>query len=71
MISVFWEHQCVIVIDFLEKGSKTITGKYHAFLLDHLKNKLLKETDHIYPKKKVLFHQDNAYVHTCVIALSK
>lgn len=41
MVTVFWDFQGMIFIDFMEKG-KTETGVYHALLLSRLNTELLK-----------------------------
>lgn len=56
------------MIDYLVKG-KTITGRYNAELLDRF-NELLEKRPKL-SRKKVLFHQDNAPVHTSAIEMAK
>ena len=54
---------------YLQKG-KTINGKYFANLSQSLSDEIKKKR--LYSaKKKVLFHQDNAPVHTSIIAMAK
>ncbi|XP_017486515.1 PREDICTED: histone-lysine N-methyltransferase SETMAR-like, partial [Rhagoletis zephyria] len=65
MATVFWDARGVIHIDYLQKG-KTINGK----ILGDFDKALKEKRPHLL-KKKVLFHQDNARVHTCVVAMSK
>ena len=67
MASVFWDRRRVIFIDYLQKG-KTINVKYYAHLLQHLNNEIKKKWPHL-SKNKVLFHQDNAAVHTSIITM--
>src|SRR5436190_22178427 len=69
MASVFWDARGIIFIDYLQKG-KTINGEYYANLLQRLSDEIKKKRAHL-AKKKVLFHQDNAPVHTSVIAVAK
>jgi histone-lysine N-methyltransferase SETMAR len=69
MATVFWDSRGIILIDYLAKG-KTINGQYYAALLDKLKATIKKKRPHL-AKKKILFHQDNARVHTCMVAMSK
>ena len=69
MASVFWDARGIIFIDYLQKG-KTINGEYYANLLQRLSAEIKKKRPHL-AKKKVLFHQDNAPVHTSVIAMAK
>lgn len=69
MATVFWDSQGIILIDYLEKG-KTITGQYYAALLDQLNDNIKEKRPHL-KKKKVLFLQDNAPVHTSTIAMAK
>jgi len=61
MVTVFWDSQGVIYIDYLEKG-KTVTGLYYAELLGRFAAELQKIRPHL-AKKKVLFHHDNAPVY--------
>lgn len=69
MATVFWDARGVIHIDYLEKG-KTITGEYYSKLLDRFDVVLKQKRPHL-AKKKVLFHQDNARVHTCLVTMAK
>lgn len=69
MATVFWDARGIIHIDYLEKG-KTITGEYYSELLDRFDIDLKQKRPHL-AKKKVLFHQDNARVHTCVVTMAK
>jgi len=69
MATVFWDACGVIHIDYLQKG-KTITGEYYSDLLDRFDIELKQKRPNC-TKKKVLFHQDNARVHTCVVAMAK
>ena len=66
MVSVFWGVCEIIFIDYLQKG-KTINGV--CGLLWYLSNEI-KEKHSNLAKKKALFHQDNAPVHTSVIAMT-
>lgn len=65
MASVFWDVRGIIFIDYPQKG-KTINGEYYVNLLQRLSDEIKKKRPHL-AKKKVLFHQDNAPVHTSVI----
>jgi histone-lysine N-methyltransferase SETMAR len=69
MASVFWDARGIIFIDYLQKG-KTINGEYYANLLQRLSDEIKEKRPHL-AKKKVLFHHDNAPVHTSVIAVAK
>ncbi|GBP26227.1 Histone-lysine N-methyltransferase SETMAR [Eumeta japonica] len=69
MATVFWDARGVIHIDYLEKG-KTITGEFYSKLLDRFDVDLKQKRPHL-AKKKVLFHQDNARVHTCLVTMAK
>lgn len=62
MASVSWNAEGVLLVDDLERGH-TITGINYADLLRQLQEKIKK----IWPGKLirgVLFHQDNAQVHS-------
>jgi len=69
MASVFWDARGIIFIDYLQKG-RTINGEYYANLLQRLGDEIKEQRPHV-AKKKVLFHQDNAPVHTSIIAMAK
>lgn len=69
LATVFWDARGIIFIDYLEKG-QTITGEYYASLLDRLNEKIQEKRPHL-KKKKILFHQDNARVHTCAVSMAK
>jgi len=69
MATVFWDAHGIIFVDYLKKG-KTITGEYYASLLDQLKVIISEKRPHL-NRKKVLFHQDNARVHTCLKSMAK
>ena len=65
MATVFWDAQCVIMLDFLAK-KRTITGAYYANLLDQLRT-AIREKRRGKLSKGILIQQDNARVHTCKI----
>ncbi|QQP58373.1 Putative mariner transposase [Caligus rogercresseyi] len=67
--TVFWDARGVIHIDYLQKG-RTMNGEYYTSLLDQFNEDLKKKRPHL-AKKKVIFHQDNARVHTCVVSMAK
>jgi Transposase. len=69
MATVFWDAHGILLIDYLEKGS-TIRGKYYRALLDQLIDAIKKKRPHL-KKKKVLFLQDNAPVHTALDTMLK
>ena len=69
MATIFWDARGIIFIDYLQKG-KTVNGEYYATLLQRLQQEIKAKRPHL-AKKKVLFHQDNAPVHTSVIAMAK
>ncbi|KAG5311569.1 SETMR methyltransferase, partial [Acromyrmex insinuator] len=48
----------------------TINGDYYAALLDRFNNILKKKCLYL-AKKKVLFYQDNVWVHTCPAPMTK
>ncbi|XP_033218081.1 uncharacterized protein LOC117173550 [Belonocnema kinseyi] len=62
MTTVFWDARCIIHIDYLQMG-KIINGQYYSELLDRFDTDLKKKRPHL-SKKKVLFHENNARVHT-------
>ena len=65
MPTVFWNARGIFHIDYLS-SKQTINGDYYAALLDRFNNILKKKA-----KKKVLFHQDNARIHTCPAPMAK
>ena len=67
MVTVFWDAQGVIMLDFLAKKC-TITGAYYANLLDLLRI-VIREKRRGKLSKGILLQQDNARVHTCKIAM--
>ena len=69
MVSVFWDAREIIFNDFIQEG-KTIYSEYYANLLQRLNYEIKKKWPHL-AKKKVFFYQDNAPVHTSVIAMDK
>ena len=67
MATVFWDARGLIYTDWLEKG-QTITEAYYASLLHRLSKEIKKKRPHL---EKILFHQDNAPVHTCAVSIAK
>jgi len=68
MASVFWNAECILFIDYLEKG-KTITREYYSNLLTRLDEKI-HEKKLGFQKKKIIFHQDNAPAHKSVLTMA-
>lgn len=64
MATVFWNARGVAHVDNLQKD-KTMTGEYYSGLLDGFDIGLKQKQPYL-TKNKVLFHQDNALVHTCI-----
>jgi len=69
MATVFWDSEGIIFIDYLQKD-QTITGEYYTILLNRLDEELRTKWPRL-ARKKVFFHQDNARVHTCIVAMAK
>ena len=69
MATVFWDTRGIIYTDYLGEG-QTITVAYYASLLHRLKEEIKKKRPHL-KNKKILFQQDNARVHTCVVSMAK
>jgi len=67
--TIFWDACSIIHIDYLP-SKQTINGDYYAALLDCFNNILKKKRPHLV-KKKVLFYQDNARIHTCPARMAK
>ena len=62
-----WNRPARWYTDYLKKG-QTITRAYNASLLRRWSEKIKKKRPHL---KKILLHQDNARVHTCVVSMDK
>ena len=69
MASVFWNTKGILLIDCLRKG-RTITREYYPSLLEKLKTGIAEKRPRMV-KKRVLFHHDNASVHSSCIAQQK
>jgi hypothetical protein len=69
MVSVFWDAEGILFIDYLEKG-KTITVEYYSNLLTRLEEKIC-EKKPVLQKKKVIYYQDNSLAHKSVLAMGK
>lgn len=69
MASVFWDCKGVIMVDYLEKG-KTINADYYCTLLQRLREEIKTKRPGML-SKKVLFHQDNAPVHTAAKSIAQ
>ena len=67
MATLFWDAQCVIMLDFLAKKS-TITVAYYANSLDQLRT-VIREKRRDKLSKGILLQQDSARVRTCKIAM--
>ena len=68
MATVFWDAHGIVCNDYLEKG-QTITGAYYASLLQWLSKEIKKKRPYL-KKKRILFHQDNAQVHTSAFSMA-
>ena len=69
MAIVFWDSAGIILVDYLV-DRKTINGEYYCGILDRL-DATIKEKRPGMKKKNVLFHHDNAPVHTCARVMAK
>ena len=69
MATIFWDAHGIIHIDYLQKGWKN-NCEYYTNLLDWFSDDLKKKWPRL-SKKKVVFHQDNARVHTCLVPMVK
>nr|XP_060623585.1 histone-lysine N-methyltransferase SETMAR-like isoform X2 [Anolis sagrei ordinatus] len=69
MVSVFWDKEGVLLVDYLQNGS-TINARYYIELLDQLKAALqAKRRGKL--SKGILFLQDNASAHTAQETMAK
>ena len=69
MATVFWVARGIIYTNYLEKR-QMVAGAYYASLLHQLSKEIKKKGPHL-KKKEILFHQDNARVHTCAVSMAK
>ena len=67
LVSVIWNVQGVLFIDYREKG-RTINSEYYIALFVGLKEEIAKKRLQM-KKKKVLFHQDNVPCHKSIAKL--
>ncbi|UYV83692.1 hypothetical protein LAZ67_23002102 [Cordylochernes scorpioides] len=68
MVSVFWDSEGVLLLDFLNKG-QTITGNYYANLVKQLRE-AIKEKRRGKLSRKIVYHQDNAPSHRSLQAMA-
>ncbi|UYV72345.1 hypothetical protein LAZ67_9002716 [Cordylochernes scorpioides] len=68
MLSVFWDSEGVILLDFLNKG-QTITGDYYSNLVKQLRE-AIKEKRRGKLSRKIVYHQDNAPSHRSLQAMA-
>ena len=69
MATVFWDARGIIHVDYFP-SKETFNGDCYVALLDRFNNILKKKRPHL-AKKKVLFHQDNARIYTCLAPMAK
>ena len=68
LLSVSWDAQGVIMVDYLQRGA-TITGLYYADLIHKLQD-AIEEKCHGKLRRNVLLHQDNTPSHKSLIAMA-
>ncbi|UYV84051.1 hypothetical protein LAZ67_X000979 [Cordylochernes scorpioides] len=68
MVSVFWDSEGVLLLDFLNKG-QTITGDYYANLAKQLRE-AIEEKRRGKLSRKIFYHQDNAPSHRSLQAMA-
>ncbi|UYV84423.1 hypothetical protein LAZ67_X002121 [Cordylochernes scorpioides] len=68
MVSVFWDSEGVLLLDFPNKG-QTITGDYYANLVKQLRE-AIKEKRRGKLSRKIVYHQDNAPSHRSLQAMA-
>jgi len=66
MVSVFWDKEGVLLTDYLEKG-KTVTDVYYTGFI-HKLHEVINERHAGKLTQGVLYHHDNAPVHTTHVA---
>ena len=67
--SVFWNAQCILFFDYLEKG-RTISSEYYIVLSVRLKEEITPKRPQM-KKKNLLFYQDNAPCHKSIATMAK
>ena len=70
LASVFWDGQCILFIDYLEKG-RTINLRILCSIIGVFEGKTRKKKKRPQMKKKMLFYQDNALRHTSIATMAK
>lgn len=70
MATVFWIAKGINSIDYFQRD-KTITAKYYARLLQHLKDEVQKNERNTFAEEKTWFLDDNASVHMLIITKAK
>ncbi|UYV65028.1 hypothetical protein LAZ67_3002864 [Cordylochernes scorpioides] len=68
MVSVFWDSEGVLLLDFLNKG-QTITGNYYANFVKQIR-KAIKEKRRGKLSRKIVYHQDHASSHRSLQAMA-
>jgi len=69
LVSIFWDQDGILIIDYLPKG-QTINTEYYSSLLVQLKN-ILKEKHRGKFTKRVLFLHENAAAHRALATQKK
>jgi len=69
LASIFWNQDCILLIDYLPKG-QTINAEFYSFLLMQLKD-ILKEKRRGKVTKVVLFLHDNTPAHRALATQKK
>ena len=69
LISIFWDQDSILLIDYLPKG-QTINAEYYSFLLVQLKD-ILKDKRRRKFTKGVLFLHENAAAHRALLTQKK
>jgi len=69
LASIFWDQDCILLIDYLPKG-QIINAEYYSFLLAELKD-ILKEKRSGKVSKGVLFLHHNTPIHQALATQKK
>ena len=69
LVSIFWDEDCTLLTDYLQKG-RTINAEYYLSLLVQLKG-ILKEKSHGKFTKVALFLHDNAPANRTLVTRKK
>ncbi len=62
MVTVFWDHQGILLVDFIDQGT-TINSNRYCETIDELRKAIKNKRPGLFTRKPLLFH-DNARPHS-------